>query len=172
MSTISSRVAVAVHVLAYLAWRRNEPVTSERIASSVNTNPVVVRRIMGSLRNAGLVSVQPGVGGGAQLAREPDAISLLDVYRAVEEKEELFALHAEPCRQCDIGGHINEVLRDVFAGAHQAMQGVLAGVTIADVFQRVRQAAGCCAPVEAEPGRPAGASRLLGDRRAGSTSGR
>ena len=71
MSTISSRMAVAVHVLAYLAWRRDEPITSERMASSVNTNPVVVRRIMGSLRNAGLVSVQPGVGGSAQLAREP-----------------------------------------------------------------------------------------------------
>ncbi|HEU0301350.1 MAG TPA: Rrf2 family transcriptional regulator, partial [Longimicrobium sp.] len=107
MSTISSRMAVAVHVLAYLAWRRDEPITSERMASSVNTNPVVVRRIMGSLRNAGLVSVQPGVGGGAQLAREPEDITLLEVYRAVEEKEELFAMHSsEPCRHCDIGGHI------------------------------------------------------------------
>lgn len=150
MSTISSRVAVAVHVLAYLAWRRDEAVTSERIAGSVNTNPVVVRRIMGSLRNAGLVSVQPGVGGGAQLARAPEAISLLDVYRAVEEKEELFALHAEPCRECGIGSHIREVLQGVFCQAHQAMQGVLGTVTIADVFRELRLARGGCAGIKAE----------------------
>ena len=149
MSTISSRMAVAVHVLAYLAWRRDEPVTSERIAGSVNTNAVVVRRIMGSLRNAGLVSVQPGVGGGAQLAREPGAISLLDVYRAVEEKEELFALHAEPCRHCDIGSNIRQVLQGVFCRAHDAMQGVLADVTIADVFSEVRRAYSGCAGAEA-----------------------
>jgi Rrf2 family protein len=144
MSTISSRVAVAVHVLAYLAWRREEAVTSERIASSVNTNPVVVRRIVGALRNAGIVNVQPGVGGGAQLAREPDRISMLDVYRAVEEKEDLFAVHADPCRNCDIGSNIREVLQGVFCQAHQAMQGVLANVTIADVGNAVRTlAVGC-----------------------------
>ena len=149
MSTISSRVAVAVHVLAYLAWRREEPVTSERIASSVNTNPVVVRRIVGALRNAGLVSVQPGVGGGAQLAREPDRITMLDVYRAVEEKEELFAVHADPCRNCDIGSNIRQVLQGVFCQAHQAMQGVLAEVTIADVGEEVRRAAGGCMETDA-----------------------
>ena len=146
MSTISSRMAVAVHVLAYLAWRRDEPITSERMASSVNTNPVVVRRIMGSLRNAGLVSVQPGVGGGAQLAREPEDITLLEVYRAVEEKEELFALHSEPCRHCDIGSNIRQVLQGVFCQAHTALQQVLAGVTIADVGRQVKAARGCGGP--------------------------
>jgi len=145
MSTISSRVAVAVHVLAYLAWRRDEPVTSERIASSVNTNPVVVRRIVGALRNAGLVSVQPGVGGGAQLARDPHAITMLDVYRAVEEKEDLFALHADPCRSCDIGSNIREVLQGVFCRAHHAMQDVLAEVTIAEVGREVLRVRGGCA---------------------------
>jgi Rrf2 family protein len=145
MSTINSRMAVAVHVLAYLAWRRDEPVTSERMAGSVNTNAVVVRRIMGSLRNAGLVSVQPGVGGGAQLAREPRDITLLDVYRAVQEKEELFALHSEPCRHCDIGSNIRQVLQGVFCRAHVAMQGVLADVTIADVFEQIHRARGGCA---------------------------
>jgi Rrf2 family protein len=144
MSTISSRVAVAVHVLTYLAWRRDEPVTSERIASSVNTNPVVVRRIVGALRNAGLVSVQPGVGGGAQLAREPELINMLDVYRAVEERDDLFAVHADPCQNCDIGSNIRAVLQGVFCKAHQAMQGVLAEVTIADVGQAVHKAAGGC----------------------------
>lgn len=143
MSTISSKVAVAVHVLAYLAWRRGEPVTSETIASSVNTHPVVVRRIVGSLRNAGLVSVQPGVGGGAQLAREPGEVSLLDVYRAVEEKESLFAVHAGPKRHCGIGSNIRDVLCGVFCHAQQGMEAVLAGVTVSDVLRQVT-AKECC----------------------------
>lgn len=162
MSTISSRVAVAVHVLAYLAWRRDEPVTSERIASSVNTNPVVVRRIVGALRNAGLVHVQPGVGGGAQLAREPDRISMLDVYRAVEEKDELFAVHSDPCRNCDIGNNIREVLQGVFCQAHQAMQSVLADVTIADVGAEVRKLAGGCMEAEGKQGGCGGSEAVHG----------
>lgn len=145
---ISSRVAVAVHVLAYMAWKRSEAQTSERIASSVNTNPVVVRRIVGALRNAGMVSVQPGVGGGATLARDPADISLLDVYRAVEDGDELFSLHpSEPSASCNVGGHIRDVLRPIFCAAHRAMEGVLGQVTIADVGQHVMARAslgGCC----------------------------
>jgi len=145
---ISSRVAVAVHVLAYMAWKRSEAVTSERIAASVNTNPVVVRRIVGALRNAGMVTVQPGVGGGATLAREPEEITLLDVYRAVEDGEELFSLHtSEPSRSCNVGGNIRDVLRPIFCTAHRAMEAVLERVTIADVGGQVMAMArghGCC----------------------------
>ncbi|MFL5384383.1 MAG: Rrf2 family transcriptional regulator [Longimicrobiaceae bacterium] len=145
---ISSRVAVAVHVLAYMAWKRSEAVTSERIAASVNTNPVVVRRIVGALRNAGMVTVQPGVGGGATLAREPREISLLDVYRAVEDGDELFSLHpSEPSQSCNIGGNIRDVLRPIFCSAHRAMESVLAQVSVADVGREVMERAraeGCC----------------------------
>ena len=144
---ISSRVAVAVHVLAYMAWKRSKAVTSERIAASVNTNPVVVRRIVGALRNAGMVTVQPGVGGGAMLAREPDDITLLDVYRAVEDGDELFSLHpSEPSRSCNVGGNIRDVLRPIFCTAHRAMEAVLAKVSIADVGRQVMamHAEGCC----------------------------
>lgn len=145
---ISSRVAVAVHVLAYMAWKRSEAVTSERIAASVNTNPVVVRRIVGALRNAGMVTVQPGVGGGATLAREPGEISLLDVYRAVEDGDELFSLHtSEPSASCNVGGNIRDVLRPIFCTAHRAMEAVLDQVSIADVGREVMamaRAEGCC----------------------------
>jgi len=142
---ISSRVAVAVHILAYLAWKRDEPSTSERIAGSVNTNPVVVRRIVGSLREAGLVQAQPGAGGGTTLVRDPGEITLLDVYRAVEDGEELFAMHADPCQNCGIGSNIREVLGGVFSQAHDAMRGVLDGVTIADVFEELGRRKGACA---------------------------
>jgi Rrf2 family protein len=141
---ISSRMAVAVHILAYLAWKREEPSTSEKLAVSVNTNPVVVRRIMGSLREAGLVQAQPGAGGGSMLVRDPAQITLLEVYRAVEDGEDLFALHADPCRNCGIGSNIRDVLQGVFCRAHDAMQGVLREVTIADVFTALHANAGKC----------------------------
>ena len=154
---ISSRVAVAVHVLAYLAWKRSEGATSERIAASVNTNPVVVRRIVGALRNAGMVTVQPGVGGGAQLARDPGEITLLDVYRAVEDADGLFSLHPQPPRRdCSIGGNIQHVLQGVFCRARQAMQRELDQVTIADVGREVMaRAASCGCDGVPEPARAA-----------------
>jgi Rrf2 family protein len=149
---ISSRVAVAVHVLAYMAWRRSEAVTSERIAASVNTNPVVVRRLMGALRNAGFVTVQPGARGGATLARDPGDISLLDVYRAVEDAEELFSLHpSEPSRSCSVGCNIVDVLRPVFCRAHRAMEAVLAEVSIADVCADLHErSGGACGLAQAD----------------------
>ena len=60
---ISSRFTVAVHILSLVAIESNELCTSEWIAESVNTNPVVIRRIIGKLRNAGLIQVRQGLGG-------------------------------------------------------------------------------------------------------------
>ena len=156
MSTMSSRVAVAVHVLAILTWRRDEAVSSQQIARSVNTNPVVVRRIIGALRRAGLVEVTPGAMGGARLARVPEEISLLEVYRSVEDGEELFAMHPQtPCQDCGVGANIQAALADVFGGARAAMEGVLDRVTIADVWRTVH----------AGMGRPGGCGEVA--RRAG-----
>jgi Rrf2 family protein len=138
MSALSSRMSVAVHVLAYLAARRGEAVTSGRIACSVNTHPVVVRRIVGALRRAGIVSVQPGVGGGARLAREPGGITLRDVFRAVEEGETLFTVHARPSAGCDVGARITGVVHGVFHRAREAMLASLAAVTIEDVHRDLR----------------------------------
>ena len=131
---ISSRVAVAVHVLAYMAWKRSEAVTSERIAASVNTNPVVIRRTLGQLRRAGLVTVQRGNGAGWSLARPLDAIPLLSVYQAVAP-DEIFALHpSTPSQACPIGRGIQPVLRQVYGGVEQAVREELARTTVASVL--------------------------------------
>lgn len=154
MSTMSSRVAVAVHVLAILTWRRDEAVSSQQIARSVNTNPVVVRRIIGALRRAGLVEVQPGASGGARLARAPEEISLLEVYRSVEDGEEIFALHRQPpCRECGVGANIQSALVEVFGEARSAMEAVLARVTVQDVWCSVfaRMGHGACGVEERRP---------------------
>ncbi len=134
----NSRFAVAVHVLALLAIEnREEPTTSEYLACSASTNPVVIRRILGVLRKAGLVTAQPGVGGGASLARCPDQITLQEVYRAVGEGG-LFSLGSrKPNPNCICGRNLQPVLADVFYKAEQAVEATLAGITVAQIARQV-----------------------------------
>lgn len=141
MST-SSRLAVAVHILTLLTQHGEEPVTSEYIAGSVNTNPVVIRRVLGALREARLVTSQGGNGGGWRLAGDPRSITLRDVYRAVED-EALFALHHRPPNlRCPVGRHIQHALTGHFAAAARAMEQELARTTIADMLREVEARAG------------------------------
>lgn len=138
---INSRFTVAVHLLVMLTLgRRRFPgmaVTSELAAESVNTNPVVVRRILGSLRNVGMVSSHPGPRGGWFLERDPRQITLRDVYCAVED-EELFAMHhREPSRACAIGANIQQALKPFLQDAEAALAEKLAHHTIADVASAI-----------------------------------
>lgn len=136
---MNSRFAVAVHVLTLLEQQHGEPVTSEYIAGSVNTNASLVRRLVGMLTRAGLTTSQLGTGGGALLARAANKISLLDVYRAVDEGE-LFAMHRErPNPACPIGRNIQAALEGHIERASQALEHELSQVTIADVLADVRK---------------------------------
>ncbi|TMH12221.1 MAG: Rrf2 family transcriptional regulator [Betaproteobacteria bacterium] len=137
----SSRLAVAVHTLATLALHKGEPVRSEVIAKSASTNPAVIRRLLSMLNAAGLSQSQLGQGGGSLLAQPPEAISLLDVYKAVEN-EQLFALHrTEPSDACTVGKHIQHVLQGPFTRAGEAMEGELANVSIADIVRDIQKLA-------------------------------
>ena len=133
----NSRFDVAVHTLTLLAQTSDEPVTSEYIASSVNTNPVVIRRIMAALRSAGLVRSQGGNGGGWRLTRDAREITLRDVYRAVED-EPLFSLHPKsPNPHCRVGRHIQQSLTGHFNSAKHALEEQLAKTTICDILGEV-----------------------------------
>lgn len=125
--------------------------TSARMAASAGTHPVVVRRILGSLREAGLVSSRSGPGGGWHLARDAEAMTLLDICRAVED-EPLLAIH-EPSSCCPIGAGMRERLHALFAEAEAAMERQLANVTLADVVASIRDPAGCSHLTERLPGR-------------------
>jgi len=138
----SSRLAVATHVLATLALARGTAVSSDLIAKSANTNPAFVRRLLSSLAKAGLTTSQLGQGGGALLARSSDRITLLDVYRAVEEPR-LFALHHDgPSQKCPIGKNITPILEDEMSEATRALERSLATTTIADIAKRIAVRAG------------------------------
>ncbi len=136
---MNSRFAVAAHILTLLYDQDGEPLTSEYIAGSVNTNPAVIRRLLSLLAKAGLTTAQLGAGGGALLARPAAAITLLDVYRAVDEGE-LFAMHRQgPNPDCPVGRHIQAALEGTMDAASRAMEAELAKRTIADLVEDVRR---------------------------------
>lgn len=129
---LSSRFPVAVQILIIIAWTPDQyKVTSDILAESVNTNPVLIRRIMSQLKKAGLITVAAGTGG-ARLARDAGDISLLDVYRAVEltRQDALFGLHESPNPKCPIGKRINSVLLPHLDEARNNLEQSLSGVTI------------------------------------------
>jgi Rrf2 family protein len=133
----NSRMTVAVHILSFmLLWEQKhpEPATSERIAQSVNTNPVVIRRLLGLLRKGGLVKSQRGVNAGWRLAEQPAAVTLLDVYDAVEDAP-LFALHAStPNQECPIGRGVQPALKKVYGALETQLRQRLLRTTLAQVF--------------------------------------
>jgi Rrf2 family protein len=137
----NTRFAVALHALAALAWL-GEAQTSEQLArGTVNTNPVVLRRILARLVKAGILEAQPGKQGGFRLARAPRAIDLASVYRAVEGEEDLLAIHANPeVKSCPVSCAIKPVLDDVFREAEAALSRSLAGRRLSDVIDRIPSA--------------------------------
>ncbi|QOT00254.1 Rrf2 family transcriptional regulator [Brevibacterium sp. JNUCC-42] len=130
---VNSRFAVAIHILSLVASTPCGQATSAYIAGSVNTNPVVIRRISSMLKKAGMLESKVGAPG-ATLTKSPEEITLLDVYKAVQSPDELFAIHEEPNPDCSIGKQIQHTLTDVFSSAQQAMERELASKTVADVL--------------------------------------
>jgi Rrf2 family protein len=127
-----------VHVLAVLAYKEGEAVTSALLAGSVNTNPVVIRRLLLLLQTAGFISTRKGAGAGSRLNRAPGRITLAEVYQAVET-EEPFASHSRrPNQSCPVGNCIQAALEKVFASAEAALQQELAKTTLADILVSVK----------------------------------
>lgn len=116
---INTRLSVAIHIMALVAT--DSTLTSEMIASSVTTNPVVIRRISSDLKKAGLLSSRAGVPG-FSLIREPKDITLLDIYKAVNLNKELFSIHDKPNPNCKVGKKIQGTLDVAFNGVQNAME--------------------------------------------------
>jgi DNA-binding IscR family transcriptional regulator len=134
----NSRFTVAIHILTLLAHQGGEPATSEFIASSVNTNPVVIRRLLALLRTARLVRSQGGPGGGWQLVVRPGSITLRDVFGAVHDGQ-LFPLHSSaPNPRCPVGSTIQAALGTRYHDARQALERDLERTTILDLLRDVK----------------------------------
>lgn len=140
----NSRLTIAAHALAWIGLyqrRGHDVATSEQIATSINTNPVVIRRLLSELRRRGLVESRRGAGAGWTLSRDLKAITLLDVYEAVEPGP-VFALHrSTPDAECVVGRGIGPALASVYGEIETALREELARTTLEDILRDTLEAA-------------------------------
>ena len=136
--SISSRFSVGIHILTLIELNKDDISSSERLAKSVNTNPAMIRKIMGMLKKAHLISVRPGVAG-ATLVKGLSEISLLDVYKAVHvvKDNELFSIHDNPNPNCIVGRNIQETIDPIFISAQRALEQVLEATTLDQIVDDV-----------------------------------
>lgn len=134
----SCRFAMAVHVLAFLAYQEGDRVTSAGLAGSINTNPVMVRRLLLALQRANLVETRKGAGAGSRLSRSPRRINLAEIYRAVEDGEAFSPPARKPDSRCPVGHHIRRTLDKVFASAQSALERDLAAHSLADIIEAIK----------------------------------
>lgn len=124
-------------MLCVIAWRGGKGANSELLAKSLNTNPVVVRRILKTLENHGLVKVRPGRHGGVELLRSPADITLEDVYKAVEPNGALFALRERGNQRCPVNNAMIRTLPSLFGTADAAVDNVLRRTKIASLVEKI-----------------------------------
>ena len=131
---ISSRFTMAIHMFACIDTFTDRKMTSDFMAASIGTNPVIVRKLLQQLKAAGLIEVSRGTGG-VTVTKQLDEITFLDVYKAVEctPDEQLFHFHENPNPKCPVGKNIHHVLDDRLNQVQKAMEDKLATMTLADV---------------------------------------
>ncbi|WP_149474325.1 Rrf2 family transcriptional regulator [Oceanobacillus polygoni] len=136
--SISSRFAVGIHILALIEINKDGVSSSEFLARSVNTNPALIRKIMGMLKKAGLIEVNPGIAG-AKLSKELSDITMLDVYKAVHvvQDNELFKVHESPNIECPVGRNIQDTIEPLFSTAQLAMENILGKVNLEDIVKDI-----------------------------------
>lgn len=135
----NSRFSIAVHVLTMLTETCEGRVKSDYIAASVNTNPVVIRRLLCSLQEANLVVSQVGATGGTCLSRPPEKIFLSEIYQAVSHGE-IFSLHPKtPNQDCPVGKNIEAIMCRLQKEVDQTIEEKLAQYTLKNVIEMVEQ---------------------------------
>ena len=138
---ISSRFTVALHIFACVdTFKDDYKVTSDFLASSINTNPVIIRKILSQLKNAGLIRVARGTGG-IELTRDLKDISFYDVYQAIEpiEDGDLFRFHENPDPQCPVGRNIHELLDGKLSAIQNAMETEMRKYTLLDLRKGMQE---------------------------------
>ena len=129
---VNTRFCTGIHTLVLLAAEPDVQQTSDEIARKLNTNPVVIRRVLSLLRQAGLVSSQKGPSGGSKLAKASKAIKLGDVYRALEpvsifHGSRLSGEHADK---------VNIVLEKIYRDTQAALEAELDATTLSQLAKR------------------------------------
>jgi transcriptional regulator, Rrf2 family len=132
---ISSRFTIALHIFTCVETFKNDyKITSDFLAGSINTNPVIIRKILTQLKNAGLITVARGTGG-ISPTKPLKEISFYDVYQAIEpvENGDLFNFHSSPNPQCPVGKNIHALLDDKLKAIQLAMENEMKKYTLDDL---------------------------------------
>ena len=138
---ITSKFTVAVHILTCIdIFGGQMRVTSDFLSGSTGVNAVIVRNVLGQLRNAGIVETRQG-SGGAHLAKALDEITLYDIYKAVDcvDDEGLFHFHENPNADCPVGRNIHKAMDDRLSAAQAALENELKSTTLAQVVADTRK---------------------------------
>lgn len=131
-------------MLTVLAYKEGDRVTSTFLAGSVNTNPVIIRRLLLALQRAKLIETGKGAGSGSRLSRSPARINLAEIYRAVEDCEPFGKPTKKPNEACPVGNCIREELDKIYASAQRALELDLAKTTLAGLIDSVKASGACC----------------------------
>lgn len=138
---ISSRFTVALHIFTAVdVFKDDYKVTSDFLAGSIGTNPVIIRKLLTQLKNAGLITVARGTGG-IELTKELSEISFYDVYQAIEPLEggDLFRFHEAPNPQCPVGRNIHALLDDKLSDIQEAMESEMKKYTLQDLREGMQE---------------------------------
>jgi Rrf2 family protein len=133
----NTRMATAVQILCVIAYKGSHGTTSEVVSKSLRTNPVVVRRLLKSLEQQGLVDIRPGKDGGVQLRRRPDEITLDEIYRAVETDTGVFALRPRGNPKCPVNSQMKTLLGPIFGAADTAVENTLNATTLGSLVDAI-----------------------------------
>jgi Rrf2 family protein len=135
----NTQFSIAVHLLLALGYNGGgQQITSGELASSINTSPSFVRRILAKLSKAGFVSTTTGKSGSCLLAKKPEEISLLEIYQAVDAPK-AFAIHDYPVQgSCRVSCNIEAVMQKVLERAQNSFEGSLGETTLAEVIADIK----------------------------------
>ena len=134
---VSTRFSDSIHILAFIKiYQEQFPLTSDNIASSIETSPVVIRRLMGQLKKAGLLTTVHGVAD-PQLAKPATDISLYDIFLASEGNRHLFTIDERTNPDCIVGGNIQSTLSAYYQQAEVAAAAKLAATSLQDVIDTI-----------------------------------
>lgn len=135
---MNSEFIIAVHSLVLLAYRPDGMASSEEIATNVCTNPVRVRKVMSCLRKTGFVDTREGSGGGYRLSRQPDSVTLADIYRALASGSLAPSwCSGNPEQDCVVSSNMGEVMNAVFCGADRQLELYFETITIGQMLSRL-----------------------------------
>ena len=130
----STKLSVSVHMLLLVATSQM-PITSERMSESINTNPVVVRKLISKLQKADLIETKRNIGI-TKLKKDIKDISLLDIFLAVEPQTALFGIHHNVNLQCSVGAVIESTLADVYKTVEEPLYASLSTITLDHLLEK------------------------------------